>query len=227
MSCNKWIAEVVKGKTFADVGGLWGTVNERVTVAAKAGAAKTAMIDMQPLNNDLWKKFYDRCVTENVGCDKNIEANIDDPEFPKIVGDYDVVHCSGVIYHCPNPLYTVSQLSKITNDILILGSTAIPANINNDKGKLIVETGGGLFVPALNSYQREVAAEYFKEVGALNIVGIDPSLQNSWSLEDYSPWWWLYTRECIAGLLRVCGFKVEDTCDDWGGKSAYFLAVRE
>ena len=33
MSGDKWIQEEAKGKTFADVGGLWGTVNEKVTVA--------------------------------------------------------------------------------------------------------------------------------------------------------------------------------------------------
>src|SRR5690606_13047137 len=35
MSCPKdaWIQRLVPGKSFIDVGGLWGTVNEKVTVA--------------------------------------------------------------------------------------------------------------------------------------------------------------------------------------------------
>jgi hypothetical protein len=45
---EQWIAASVQGKSFAEVGGLWGTVNERVTVAARCGAAETAMIDVIP-----------------------------------------------------------------------------------------------------------------------------------------------------------------------------------
>jgi len=33
-----YIAQVIAGKTFVDVGGLWGTVNEKVSVAYQAGA---------------------------------------------------------------------------------------------------------------------------------------------------------------------------------------------
>ncbi len=40
LKCNDWISGFVKGKTFADIGGLWGTVNEKVTVAAKAGLSE-------------------------------------------------------------------------------------------------------------------------------------------------------------------------------------------
>ena len=45
MPCNPWIKQLAKDRTFVDVGGLWNTVNERVTIAAKAGAAQVTMID--------------------------------------------------------------------------------------------------------------------------------------------------------------------------------------
>jgi len=227
MTCNEWIDEFVKDKTFADVGGLWGVVNEKITVAAQAGAVKTTMIDMQPLGNELWKKFHDRCATEGVSCSNSIEANVDDSDFPQKVGNYDVVHCSGVIYHCPNPLYTVSQLTKITNYILILASTVIEPKIKNAKGEISVGTGGGLFVPALNNYQKEIISHFYKEVGASGIIGIDEALQNPWSLENYAPWWWLLTTELIASFLEVCGFNVREICREWDGRTAYFMAVKK
>lgn len=227
MPCNEWISESVEGKTFADVGGLWGTVNEKVTVAARGKAKETTMIDIQTMHTDPWKQFFDRCAAEGVRCDRSIEANINDPDFPKKVGNYDIVHCSGVIYHCPNPVYTVSQLAKITNNILILGSTIIPPIIKNANGEIIIETGGGIFVPALNDSQREVIAKYFKEVGTSTIVGIDHPLQNGWSLEDYSAWWWLFTLDFVGGLLKACGFKVKYTYTEWEGRVAYFLAIKE
>jgi len=227
MSCNDWITAVVKGNTFADVGGLWGTLNEKVSVAAKAGAVKTAMVDMQPMNNELWQKFYERCFTEGVTCDSAIEANIDDPDFPDKVGTYDVVHCAGVIYHCPNPLYTISQLSKVTSKIFILGTIVIQPHIKNSKGEMVIEAGGGLFVPALNDRQREVVATFFREVGASEMFGIDPPIEKKeWSLDNYSPWWWLFTPDCVPGLLAACGFTLESTYSEWGGRVSYYLAKR-
>ena len=35
---DTYISQVVAGKSFADVGGLWGTVNEKVSVAHAHGA---------------------------------------------------------------------------------------------------------------------------------------------------------------------------------------------
>ncbi len=45
---EQWVATAAVGKSFAEVGGLWGTVNEQVTVAAAAGATATTMIDVAP-----------------------------------------------------------------------------------------------------------------------------------------------------------------------------------
>ncbi len=227
MSCKEWMEQHVKGRTFADVGGLWGTVNEKVTVAAKAGAAKTTMMDITPLDHELWKKFYDRCAQEGVTCDSSIQANVDDPDLKKKVGTYDVVHCAGVLYHCPHPLYTVFQLGTITKSILILGSTVIPRVIKNTAGEIAVERGSSLFVPAMDDYQRNVVTQFYKEVGASTMYGINPPLNDGWSLDNYVPWWHLFTADCIIGLLKVCGLTVEDFCDDWGGRAAYFFAVRK
>ena len=38
---DTYIAQVVAGKSFADVGGLWGTVNEKVSVVVAANTGRT------------------------------------------------------------------------------------------------------------------------------------------------------------------------------------------
>ena len=54
---DKIIREHVKGLSFVDFGGLWGILNEKVSVASLAGARSTAMADMQPLGNWLWHRL--------------------------------------------------------------------------------------------------------------------------------------------------------------------------
>ncbi|MGE5237547.1 MAG: hypothetical protein ACM3ON_01955 [Chloroflexota bacterium] len=225
MPCNEWIRSRVRGKTFADVGGLWGTDRERVTVAAQAGASRTAMIDITELDHELWHQFHARCEEQGVTCDASLQANIDDPGLASRVGRYDIVHCAGVIYHCPNPLHTVSQLASITGETLILGSVIIPPVIENTAAGLRVENNSALFVPSLSESQRTTVAQYFEEVGA-RIYGINMPLARGWSPDDYTPWWYLFTAGFIAGLVSVCGFKILDSVPEWHGRAAYFLAER-
>ena len=76
-----WIADVVPGRTFAEVGGLWGVVNEQVTVAGGAGASELTMIDVAPEGGpeDLWQAFRARLADNglsNVDC---VRGSIDDP----------------------------------------------------------------------------------------------------------------------------------------------------
>ena len=43
---DDFIARVVRGKSFVDVGGLWGTVSEKVSVAHAAGAAQREVMNV-------------------------------------------------------------------------------------------------------------------------------------------------------------------------------------
>jgi len=228
MPCNPWIKQYVKGKSFVDVGGLWNTVNERVSVAAKAGAAEVTMIDGMEKENDWWGKFYDRCKQAGVACGKSIVANVDEPEFYQKAGTYDVVHCSGIIYHCPNPLYSVSQLAKITNEHLILGTTRMPDTLTNKRGTIKMEPGSALFVPALNETQRAVLGEFLEEVGGF-AYGITRPTEwefKGYNLKNYDPWWYMFTDRHIENLLNVCGFEVLDSASAWEGRSKYFLSKK-
>lgn len=222
---DKWIEEVVKGKTFADVGGLWGTVNEKVTVALKAGAAVATMIDITPLGSSLWERFQDRCALEGVTNYQCIQGDINNPDAIEDLRSYDVVCCSGVLYHCPHPLYAVIHLAAVCKRTLILGSSAIPSTVSTASGALVSEPGSALFVPALNETQKGIIDEYFKEVGAQEMVGINTSCD--WSiLDDYAPWWWLFTPEHVAALLEVAGFRILESGSEWEGRTALYLAEK-
>ena len=74
-----WIERAVPGRTFAEVGGLWGTVNEQVTVAAKAGARAVTMIDVAPDGGPegyLWDRFRERCRQEGVSDYACVRADV-------------------------------------------------------------------------------------------------------------------------------------------------------
>jgi hypothetical protein len=61
--------------TFADVGGLWQTANEKVSVALKAGAASAALVDITPLDSPPWQHLHDRMSSLGVSTYRNLMSS--------------------------------------------------------------------------------------------------------------------------------------------------------
>jgi len=220
-----YIAQVVSGKTFMDVGGLWGTVNEKVTVAAKAGAATTAMLDIQSLDHPLWQAFRERCARMAVSGCQLISASIDEPGLENEVGQFDVVHCSGLVYHCPNPLYTLTQLARLTRKYLILTTTVIPSTVTNSKGTITVPPGAALFLAYLPHRQVEILKEHWEAGGVFPAVGITEQ-PHVWEVHDYGAWWWLFPVPTVRQLIMAAGFDLVEDRPLWGDKAQTFMACK-
>ena len=195
---------LVAGKTFAEVGGLWNTVNERVSLALAAGCREATMIDIQPLGNTLWTRFHDRCREFGVSGYRSVCGDICDDRIAA-EGPFDVVHCAGVIYHCPNPLVAVRNLIAITRERVMLSSVTIPERIANRNGTLRAPAGCCLFVPALDDRQRAVLREHSHPIlhhaltfasgrDERGVLGVDGHFR-------YGPWWWLYTAETFVRMI--------------------------
>ena len=83
---RRLLGELVPGKTFVEVGGLWGTVNETVTVAIQAGARAATMIDMHPRESEWWTKFDARCAELGVADYQCVVGNVCDDALAARVG---------------------------------------------------------------------------------------------------------------------------------------------
>jgi len=209
---NKYLSQSVPGKTFAEVGGLWGTVNEKVSVAHKYGATALTMIDITEEGGDLWAAFDERMNKKSVSDYKCVIADICDYE-----GDtFDVVHCSGVLYHHPNPQILLAALRSITRETLILSSAVTQEKVKNKHGCYEIPPSGVLFVPALNDQERAILGEYWRGVGAEAHGITEPA---HYTPTAFGPWWWLPTKTSMAGMARAAGFEVIDESPIWSGNA--------
>ena len=215
---DAYIARVVKGRSFADVGGLWGTTNEKVSVAHQQGASTLTMIDMQPEGNEWWQRFGERLRELNVPPCNCVSAEISDVQDSA----FDVVHCSGVLYHHPNPLGVLLDLRRMTREYLVLTSAITQDEIVNDAGEYRLPPSGVMFVPALSESERAVVSRYWKSIGA-EAYGI--TIDVEYRPDDFAPWWWLPTAGALRGMCETCGFKIEDADHTWG-RNAYTLLLR-
>ncbi len=225
----RWADEVissyVKGASFADIGGLWGLVNEKITVAVKAGCRTATMIDMTPVNHRYWNDFDERAKSAGVTEYRKIQGNLDDPGLPDKAGTFDFVYCSGIIYHAPNPLHTIARLHALTTQRLLLVSMTVPQRIVTDAGEIPFDGGRTVFLPAVDPPTKQILAMHFGALG-IKLAGISDD-QHPWtSLSAYGPWWWLWTPNTLSAMLRSAGFRVVETRETWAGRAHGLLCEK-
>jgi SAM-dependent methyltransferase len=222
-----FISRVVKGKTFADLGGLWGTVNEKVSVAHSAGATGLTMIDRITKEEDDWRQFEERRRSlglPEVECiSKDILSLADNPGYPQ----YDVVHCAGVLYHIPDPMRLVETLWKITREYVILSSVITPTKVKSDLGTLEVPESCCLFIPALKGNELAIVKSYWQRFVGDGAVGVTRELAD-WRDTHYVPWWWLPTVEALKSMASAAGFQFMDGAPFWNDNAySQLLRVRK
>ena len=155
---TKLIEQSVRNKSFADIGPLWETVNEKISVAHQFGACSLTAIDQFPANDPLWAAFNERMQTKKIQ-PRCISGNVMDYSGPA----FDITHCGFVIYHAPDPLLFLKKLRAITKERLILTSLVITGSIVNDAGELSVSKDGLVFVPAISSKNKAIVRRHWSE----------------------------------------------------------------
>ena len=213
---HRRIAELVPNKTFADVGGLWGTLNETVSIAMQHGAREATMVDIQRSDTKWWKAFDDRCRDLGVSGYRSVVGDICNDRIVDQVGPFDITHCAGIIYHVPNPVGMIHNLISITRERFILGSMVVPKRIVNQFGTLELSMGQCLLVPVLSERERNIVAEHFSQM-KVNALGVTQpaSFMAKNGPFRYAPYWWLYTEETLVGMCRMFDVTVENIWVDW------------
>jgi len=105
---SEHIRHHVGGRSFVDVGGMWGVNGEHAFTAEEAGATEVKGVDVFGPTPEFLEKKMDR--------NSSVEFILGDIGQPKIldrVGVMDVVFCAGVLYHHPSPFDLLASLRRI------------------------------------------------------------------------------------------------------------------
>jgi len=218
-----WIAGNVRGKTFADIGGIGvDSINERITQAVGAKAASATMIDIRPRTYYEWKVFHAKCrkaglMETDYACMDAVDIN--DPALKERVGTFDFVHSTGINYHLPSPVLGMHNLRQIVDEYLITNTVIVPEIIKTPKGTLTIPGSQALFMPGLSEHEREILDWYYRDKFNMTLDYMAPRLNAPkpdcpW-YENGSPtcwpYWWLLTIPAFEGLVRVVGFEILDS----------------
>jgi hypothetical protein len=197
------VAARARGRSFADVGAMWGVDGGIAFAAEAAGASRVTAVDvMAPTAG-----YADEHARRDSQV-RFVQGDLHDPGVLEEVGVHDVVWCSGVLYHAPHPLLTLERLRSIVGELLIVASETIP--------EVPGVPHACVFLPGLDARQRAALAG--GRPGTL--VGLTTPFDPD---QGYGNWYWGLTRSALRAMVAVAGLEV---VEEHGGPMHATLVAR-
>jgi SAM-dependent methyltransferase len=183
------IERLAPSRTFVDVGCMWKVNGSYAFHALASGATEVTGVDINPATPEF--EARNRAEGDRV---RFVQADLNDPELPARLGSFDVVFCSGVLYHVPNMQQSLDQLRRLCGGTLILATASITERDTPN---------AAVFLP----YMDRAAREGLSYAGAFRKRGLDSDVIPE---RGYANWLWLPTASCLRAMIRFAGFEVDE-----------------
>ncbi|MEP7325706.1 MAG: DUF1698 domain-containing protein [Gemmatimonadota bacterium] len=187
----EFINNYAPGKSFVDIGCMWGVNGAHAFAAEAAGATSVTGVDVFGPTPEF--------EAEKKARGSSVEFLLGDagtPEMIARIGPVDVVFCAGVLYHHPSPFDLLVALRRMCRQTLILRTSTIP----EIKGL----PNAAVYFPYLAASDRRLWN--LSSLGLLNQVGISDAFAPA---QGYGNWFWGLTPSCLVSLLETAGFRVD------------------
>jgi SAM-dependent methyltransferase len=189
------IARLAPGKTFLDMGGMWTVHGEYAFLAEAAGATSVTVCDgMDPT------ELFERKRRERSSGVRFVQGDLHDPVTVEQLGAFDIVWCTGVIYHSPDPYRLIEHLRGLTRHTLVLGSRVIPEFPGVE--------GGCIFYPALAASSRRAFA-WLHGREADGVLGAAVPFDKTPAM-GYANYWWGLSPSAVTAMLELARFEVRE-----------------
>ena len=192
------------GRSFADIGCMWGVDGAISFLAEENGATAVTAVDLMPASAQFEAQRKRRSSKVRF-----VQGDLHDEKVIGVIGRHDLVWCSGVLYHAPNPLLTLASLREITGELLILATETIP--------EVPGFAQACVFLPGLSGEDRRLHASARPGISA---AGLSNAFEPA---QAYGTWWWGLSRSAVRGMLHASGF---ETLEEHGGPLHATFLVR-
>lgn len=189
---SRFVETHAPGRSFADIGGMWGVDGEVALRAAAAGASSVTLFDA----GEPTPAFLERAATQGAEI-RCVQGDLEDPVSVDQIGPHQIVWCSGVIYHTPNPVLQLMHLRRITTELLFLRSATMPEVPGFPQACV--------FHPYLDARDRAPLARGLPNPARATGLGtpFDPR-----PMYGHGNWWWGITPSALRAMLRTARFEV-------------------
>jgi Methyltransferase domain len=197
---RRLVEQLAPGRSFIDVGGMYGVNGESAFQAEAAGATRVVLFDGMDPTAEFEAEHLRR--SSRV---RYVQGDLHDPTGVEEVGSFDVVWCTGVVYHSPNPYWLLEQLRRLTGERLLLGSYVIPEVPGFEQACL--------FHPGMSAAGQKAFASALGDK-ALARVGLSTPLDRR-PLMGYANFWWGITPSALRGMLDAANFRILQEFTPW------------
>ena len=189
---HQLINQLAPGRSFLDAGGMWNLAGEIAFQAEEAGATAVTLLD----GIDPEEQFLKQRADTNSEV-RYVQGDLHEPATLQLVGEHDIVWCTGVLYHTPHPYLMVEHLRSLSREYMVLGSHVIPEVPGFPQACI--------FYPLLEDRARNgFASTYDSE--SMRLGPVQPfSFKPGW---EYSNWWWAITPSAVRAMLSLAGFEI-------------------
>lgn len=191
---RRLIGEHAPGRTFLDVGCMWGVNGGYAFHALESGASRVVGLDVEAATAQFLEENRRR--GERV---EFVQGDVTDPCTPDRLGRFDVVFCAGVLYHVPDPLLTLGHLRRMCGHVLILASPVFPEQMVGQSA---------VFLPGLDETSRRRLTYPSPHVKR----GLDSEFDAE---KGYGNWFWAFSPSCLRAMVETAGFAIVDF-HHWG-----------
>lgn len=219
---DRYLAQVVTGKTFATVGRFWGVVSPQLAIAHQCGATKITVIDLAVVGSLLQEVFQGRMAPHKVTRYYCISHDICQLPLTDMGVPYDVVYCANVLFRHPQPRQVLENLYQMVSEYLILTSAITQTTIENHRGIYQVKSGDAISIPDLTEEEREILKTYWQPY-LEETVAYGISEKAVFEPNNLTAWWWLPTPECLESMCLSVGFEVLDKDWTWHNNAMVLL----
>jgi SAM-dependent methyltransferase len=186
-----YIRRHAPGKSFADIGCMWGVNGEYAFLAEEGGATRVVAVDVFGPTPEFEEKRAARGSRVDF-----VLGDVSRAGTVAAIGEVDVVFCAGVLYHHPSPYDLLVALRRICRETLILRTSTIP--------EVDGLPNAAVYFPMLDARGRELWN--LRSLGVLHQAGISAPFD---AREGYGNWFWGLTPSCLESMLATAGFRVD------------------
>jgi hypothetical protein len=182
------IHKYAPGRTFADIGCMWGIDGGNAFLAEEVGATAVTAFDVM-LPTEAFNAEHARRGSKV----RYVNGNLSDPAAAEEIGPHQVVWCTGVLYHAPSPIQVLERLHAICTEYLIIGTKTIP--------EIPGVPQAAVLFPGLTDTQR---VQYGRLWGPLG----DPFVPET----NHANWWWGVTPSGFRAMVKL-GFDIVESLE--------------
>jgi hypothetical protein len=144
-----------------------------------------------------------------------MRGDLHDANLIRELGRHDVVWCTGVIYHSPNPYEQLEHLRDLTSEWMVLGSHVIP--------EIPGVRNACVFYPGLADVDRAAYATLHEHPEVCWGIGqpFDTTPGNG-----YANFWWGITPSALRSMAEYARFEVVEEYKPWEPWMARDLLLR-